>query len=174
MKLIFGLGNPGREYERTYHNIGFMSVDFLLENFCENPKEKKEGKAQTFHTVIGDQKVIVAKPQTFMNLSGESVLALMTKYKVSPRDVFVFVDDIDQEKGSVRFRERGSAGTHNGLRSIVGLVGEDFNRIRIGISRNKNMDLADYVLSKIDAESFEKIQQAIKKGVEMLLERLNG
>lgn len=173
MKLIFGLGNPGREYEKTYHNIGFMSVDFLLENFCENPKEKKEGKAQTFHTFINGEKVVVAKPQTFMNLSGESVLALMTKYKVSPRDVFVFVDDIDQEKGCVRFRERGSAGTHNGLRSIVGLVGEDFNRIRIGISRNKNMDLADYVLSKIDQESMEKIRPAIEKGVDMLLEKIH-
>ena len=108
-----------------------------------------------------------------MNLSGESVLALMTKYKVSPRDVFVFVDDIDQDKGKVRFRERGSAGTHNGLKSIVGLVGEDFNRIRIGISRNQGMDLADFVLSKIDDQSMKQIEPAIEAGVGILLEKIN-
>lgn len=173
MKLVFGLGNPGREYERTYHNIGFMSVDFLLKNYCENVKQKKEGKVQTFHAFLCGEKVIIAKPETFMNASGESVLALMTKYKVSPRDVFVFVDDIDQDKGKVRFRERGSAGTHNGLRSIVGLVGEDFNRIRIGISKNPDMNLADYVLSKIDDESMKLIEPAIEKGVQILLEKIN-
>lgn len=173
MKLIFGLGNPGREYEKTYHNIGFMCVDFLLKNFCENVAEKKEGKAQTYHATLQGQKVVVAKPQTYMNLSGESVLALMTKYKVSPRDVFVFVDDIDQDKGKVRFRDRGSAGTHNGLKSIVGLVGEDFNRIRIGISRNQDMNLADFVLSKIDDQSMKQIEPAIEAGVGILLEKIN-
>ncbi len=173
MKLVVGLGNPGKEYEKTYHNIGFMSVDILLNKLNIDQKEKNEGKAKTVHLSFEGQKIIVAKPQTYMNLSGESVLALMSKYKLTPRDVFVFADDVDLNKGQVRFREKGSGGTHNGLRNIVNHIGQDFNRIKIGISKDENRPLYDYVLSRIDQESMDQIQPAIEKGVDLLLERLN-
>lgn len=171
MKLIVGLGNPGNEYKNTYHNIGFMTLD-KVKTFFDDLQEKKECQAVVFHTKINGEKVFLAYPQTYMNASGKSVLALKSKYKISNNDIFVLVDDIDLPKGKFRFREKGSAGTHNGLRSIVENIGEDFNRLRIGIGNDKTKDLCDFVLSKIDNESMSQINIAIDDAIKTLLEKL--
>ncbi len=169
MKLILGLGNPGSVYEGTYHNIGFMAMDRLSEK-VNIPFTKAK-----FHAIIGEgeingEKVLLAKPMTFMNNSGLAVKEIVSFYKIESQDVIVFCDDIDLDKGVSRFRERGSAGTHNGLKSIVNLIGPDFMRIRIGAGNDNSMNLADYVLSKIDEESLALILPAIDDGVAKLLE----
>ena len=169
MKLILGLGNPGSVYDGTYHNIGFMAMDRLSEK-VNIPFTKAK-----FHAIIGEgeingEKVLLAKPMTFMNNSGLAVKEIVSFYKIESQDVIVFCDDIDLDKGVSRFRERGSAGTHNGLKSIVNLIGPDFMRIRIGIGNNKSMNLVDYVLSKIDEDSLALISPAIDSGIDKLLE----
>lgn len=158
MKLIFGLGNPGKEYEKTYHNLGFMVIDELCKKYGILLNKSK------FNSIFGqgkinDEIVIVVKPLTYMNLSGNSVKSFVDYYKLSPQDVIVVCDDIDLPKGTCRYRERGSGGTHNGLKNIVfKLNSENFKRVKIGAARqDSTTDLKDYVLSKIDEESFNKI-----------------
>lgn len=159
MFLVVGLGNPGIEYNSTYHNIGFMTLENMLEQ-TEVLARKKECESITFHTNIFGKKVIFAKPQTFMNLSGKAVLALKNKYKLENKNILVIADDIDLEPGKTRYRENGSGGTHNGLRNIVQNIGTDFKRVRVGIGRGKG-DLADFVLSKIPSQTMEILQQSI-------------
>ena len=173
MILIVGLGNPGREYENTYHNMGFKAIDELsIRNGFLLTKQKC--KSLIYEGQILGQKVVVAKPQTYMNLSGEAVIELCSKFK--PDKIFIIYDDIDIEKGSFRFREVGSAGTHNGMRNIVNLMGtQSIPRIRIGIKpENQVYDLADYVLSKCKGESLEKIEDAIDKAVDFLEEQIKN
>ena len=152
--LIVGLGNPGKEYENTFHNMGFITVDVLAEKL--NRKiDRVECSAATAVTSVGGEKVILAKPLTYMNLSGQAVKSLMTKYNQKEDDVIVIYDDIDIPRFSVRVRARGSAGTHNGMRNIVSsLQSENFKRIRMGIGRNE-YDLKDYVLGKIGKEDMK-------------------
>lgn len=165
MKIIIGLGNPGKEFEKTYHNMGFMAIDRLSELF--DIKISKTGlKAKYGEGNYLGQKIILVKPQTYMNKSGESVLLWKNKFKDA--EIIVLVDDIDLPRGKVRYRERGSAGTHNGLRSIVSYVGEEFERIKIGIGREEG-DLADYVVSKIDPTF---VDESMEKMVEIVLQRL--
>ena len=157
MVLIFGLGNPGKEYEKTNHNLGFMAADKLAEFF--GVKFNKKGlKAIYGEGRFNNEKVVLVKPQTFMNNSGECVALFKKKFKDAK--IMVLVDDIDLKKGEIRFRERGSAGTHNGLRSIVSYIGEDFMRVKIGIGKPEG-DLIDFVLSKADdlivSESLPKV-----------------
>ena len=169
MKLIVGLGNPGTVYDGTYHNIGFMAIDRLQEKLdCDLTTIK-------FHSIfgktkIGDEVVFLQKPLTYMNNSGEAIRELASYYNIAPEDIIVFCDDIDLEKGVSRYREHGSAGTHNGLKSIVHFVGENFKRIKIGAGNDKSRDLRDYVLSKIDDESLAKINGAIDEGIDKLME----
>lgn len=154
MYLIIGLGNPDKVYENTFHNIGFMALDRLAEKLGA-AFSKNECKAKTAHVFVGGQKVILAKPQTYMNLSGESVISLTAKYKIEQDKFFVIYDDVDLGLGSVRIRESGSAGTHNGMRNIVQQIGtQQFNRLRIGIGRgkNQNMELKDFVLSRVSKD----------------------
>ena len=159
MYLIFGLGNPGKEYEKTYHNMGFLAIDLLADDL--GVKLCKSGlKSKYAESHFDKEKVILIKPQTYMNNSGESVLLWKKKYKDAK--ILVFVDDIDLPKGDVRYRLHGSAGTHNGLRSIVSYIGSEFERIKIGIGRGEG-DLKDFVLSKVD-ESF--VKDALAKAVE--------
>lgn len=168
-KLIVGLGNFGSEYDGTYHNVGFSAVDRLLDKIGERCA-KKECKSLTCHARVDGCKVIIAKPQTYMNLSGEAVEALAHRYKIEHKDIVVLCDDIDLRAGATRFRERGSGGTHNGLRNIVSLIGEDFCRLRIGIGRPPiQMDLASYVLSKINSENASPIFEALDRAVVALL-----
>lgn len=168
MFLIVGLGNPGIEYNKTFHNIGFMAVDFMLEDL-EILAKKNECQSITYHTNINGEKVIFAKPQTFMNLSGNAVLALKNKYKLDDKDILVVADDIDLEVGKTRYRENGSGGTHNGLRNIVQNIGTDFKRVRIGIGRGKG-DLADFVLSKIPTDTMQILEESINQASEKILQ----
>ena len=168
MFLIVGLGNPGIEYNKTFHNIGFMTVDFMLEDL-EILAKKNECQSITYHTNINGEKVIFAKPQTFMNLSGNAVLALKNKYKLDDKDILVVADDIDLEVGKTRYRESGSGGTHNGLRNIVQNIGTDFKRVRIGIGRGKG-DLADFVLSKIPNDTMQILEESINQASEKILQ----
>ena len=168
MFLIVGLGNPGIEYNKTFHNIGFMTVDFMLEDL-EILAKKNECQSITYHTSIDGEKVIFAKPQTFMNLSGNAVLALKNKYKLDDKDILVVADDIDLEVGKTRYRENGSGGTHNGLRNIVQNIGTDFKRVRIGIGRGKG-DLADFVLSKIPNDTMQILEESINQASEKILQ----
>jgi len=159
MKLVVGLGNPDGMYSKTYHNIGFITIDKFAKK-CGAGFDKKKCKSSIAR--IGD--VILAKPQTYMNLSGDAVLELKKYFKIKNEDILIILDDIDLPKGKIRFRESGSAGTHNGLRDIVKKVGET-PRLRIGIGKpDDGRDLADYVLSNIDAMSKELIDSAIEAG----------
>ena len=168
MKLIVGLGNPGKEYEQTYHNVGFMSVDSISDEYGLD-FTKNECRAKTCSFYIDKEKFILAKPQTYMNLSGESVLELKNKYKLDNSDIYVFCDDIDLPLGKVRLRHEGSGGTHNGLKNIVALVGQDFNRIKVGIGRDAKFEnLADFVLSKIPKQNLDILQNSIVQAVELL------
>ena len=140
MYLVVGLGNPDRKYLNTFHNVGFMCVDLLADKLGET-FTKNECKAMTLHTRINGHKVIVAKPLTYMNLSGESVLELVNKYKIEIEKLIVVYDDVDLPMGTVRIRKGGSAGTHNGMRNIVKLLDNTgFARIRLGINKPTPME----------------------------------
>lgn len=148
MYLLVGLGNPGKQYEKTYHNVGFDAIDGIAEEFHAS-FSKKTCKALIAETFVGAEKVLLAKPQTFMNLSGESVRELVSFYKIPLNKVLIFYDDYDIPVGSMRIRAHGSAGTHNGMRNIVKELGStEFPRVRIGIKPEKEiMPIIDYVLS---------------------------
>ncbi len=165
MLVFVGLGNPTNEYAHTYHNIGFDVVDALSREF-NIPISQKKFKGLVGQGFVGEEKVLLVKPQTYMNNSGECVAEV--KRKFADARIVVIVDDIDLPKGNIRYREHGSAGTHNGLRSIVSFVGQEFERIKVGIGRDVTMDLADYVLSKYDEKEFQPI---IEKAVEEIKER---
>ena len=147
MIIIVGLGNIGREYENTYHNLGFMVVDNLAKKLSTTFSTEKD-KALVAKSFYNGQSILLAKPTTYMNNSGQSVALLKKRYKDAR--IIVVVDDIDLPAGKLRFREKGSSGTHNGLRSIVSYIGEDFERLRVGTGRDASLDLADFVLSKIN------------------------
>ena len=159
MHIIIGLGNPGREYHRTRHNVGFDVIDVLSE---------KLGIALTknaMHGLIGEgfvggEKVILVKPQTYMNLSGQCVTELVSWYKAPMENIMVIYDDIDLPLGKLRLRANGSAGTHNGMRSIIGLLGrQDFPRLRVGVGKKpEGWELADWVLSHYQTEEDRKVQ----------------
>ncbi|MBO4540078.1 MAG: aminoacyl-tRNA hydrolase [Clostridia bacterium] len=165
--LIVGLGNPGKEYEDTFHNCGFRVLDALSESLGKKPN-KIECSALTCVTQIAGEKTVLAKPLTYMNNSGEAVKSLLAKYAMKPQDMIVIYDDIDIPRYSVRVRLSGSAGTHNGMRSVVEKAGsEKFIRIRIGIGRNE-FDLKDYVLGKISAADAPKFDEVFKKAAAVI------
>ena len=164
MKIIVGLGNPDGIYARTYHNIGYMAVDkFAKLNKLEINKNKCRAK------IVKTPEYVLAKPITYMNLSGDSVLELKKYFKVSNEDILIVYDDIDLPKGTIRYRDKGSAGTHNGMRDIIAKVGET-PRLRIGIGKPDNMDLKDYVLSNIDAMSKEIFDKAFIEAFDKITE----
>lgn len=153
MHILAGLGNPGTKYTDTRHNVGFILVDALAAE-AKAPPWKSEGKSLTSRVTLGGQTVLLVKPQTFMNLSGEALQSLMAFYKVTPQQVAITLDDVYLPTGSVRIRQGGSAGGHNGLKSLIGLIGPDFVRIRIGVGPcPEGWDLADFVLGRfVDSE----------------------
>ncbi|MBR2974858.1 MAG: aminoacyl-tRNA hydrolase [Clostridia bacterium] len=174
MYLIVGLGNPERKYLNTFHNVGFMCVDLLADKLGDT-FTKSECKAMTMHTRINGQKVIVAKPLTYMNLSGESVVELVNKYKIDTANLIVVYDDVDLPMGSVRIRKGGSAGTHNGMRNIISLLGDtSFARIRIGIGKQTPMQLVDFVLSNVGDDDKKLLNPALKGGAEALYDFASG
>lgn len=164
MKLIVGLGNPDREYQNTFHNLGFMSADKCAE-ILGMEFTKQKCKALLAEKNIGGQKVIIAKPLTYMNLSGESVREILSFYKISFSDLLVIYDDYDLVKGEIRIRQNGSSGTHNGMRNIVKEIGTvDFSRIRIGFKpeEENKIPLINYVLSGIKQEDKPLFEKAIE------------
>jgi len=185
VKLIVGLGNPGYRYHLTPHNLGFMAVDRLAED-CGVEIGKSQNQALTAATEIAGEHVILAKPQTYMNLSGMAVARLLEKYSLPPRDLLVLVDDVALPLGMLRIRARGSAGTHNGLKSIIGAIqADDFGRIRMGAEpEHERSDLSSYVLGafrkadlKIAVEMLDRACEAVrvilKEGIPAAMNRFN-
>ncbi len=162
MFVVVGLGNPGRGYEHTLHNTGFRVID-KLSQALDIPVEKKKCKALVGEGLLGSNRIVLCKPQTYMNLSGESVVELLNWYKCSDSELIIVYDDVDLPAGKLRFRTGGSAGTHNGMRNIVQLTGKtSFPRLRIGVGRPPEfMELADYVLSEGSKNDQEAIGEAI-------------
>ena len=168
MKIIVGLGNPEGKYMNTYHNVGFSVVDLFAKKNCL----KFSGKKCRAEIAKGED-FIIAKPQTYMNLSGDSVYELKRYFKVPLENILIVLDDIDMPKGKIRFHQLGSAGTHNGLRDIVNKVGIT-PRLRIGIGRDSNMDLKDYVLSTIDQPSKEILASSYETACELIEKFIAG
>lgn len=152
VKMIVGLGNPGSKYNDTKHNIGFMAVDRIVKDLDVNFTEDKNFKAEIGSDFINGEKIYFIKPTTFMNNSGIAVKALLTYYNISIKDMIIIYDDLDMEVGKIRFRQKGSAGGHNGIKSIIAHLGtQEFDRIKVGIGRpNGRMTVINHVLGKID------------------------
>lgn len=170
MYIIAGLGNPGKQYEGTRHNAGFDTIDYLIDKY-NVPSAGVKFKAMYGKGVIAGQKVILAKPLTYMNASGESVAEMMNYFKVDPEDELIIIyDDITLEPGNIRVRKKGSAGGHNGIKSIIAQTGTDkFKRIRVGVGEKpKNWDLADYVLSSCKGEERKLMDEGIEHAADAL------
>ena len=165
MYLIVGLGNPGKQYENTRHNVGFDAIDLLVDEY-RVPSSGKQHKAMYGKGVIGGRKVILAKPLTYMNLSGESVRAMVDYYKIDPeQELIVVYDDISLEPGKIRIRKKGSAGGHNGIKNIIAQLGtQNFQRVKVGVGEKpKGWDLADYVLGRFSKEEEPVVREALEK-----------
>lgn len=165
MFLIVGLGNPGKQYENTRHNVGFDAIDVLVDEY-RIPSSGKQHKAMYGKGVIEGQKVILAKPLTYMNLSGEAVRAMVDYYKIDPEtELLVVFDDISLAPGNIRIRKKGSAGGHNGIKSIITHLGtQNFQRIKVGVGEKpKNWDLADYVLGTFSKDDRKLVDEALER-----------
>jgi PTH1 family peptidyl-tRNA hydrolase len=176
MKIVIGLGNPTKKYQNTFHNMGFMAADEIARRFGAG-FDKKECGAESAHIFFEGQKAVIAKPQTFMNNSGESVLRFLDKYKLNLSDLLIIYDDIDIARGKIRIRPCGSAGTHNGMRNITErLGGGDFPRLRIGIGQpeNPHIDLAGYVLSRIPSEYGEELKAGVERAASAAADFIKG
>jgi PTH1 family peptidyl-tRNA hydrolase len=175
MKLVVGLGNPDDKYKNNVHNLGFMAIDKLASLL--NVSFDKKGHKGVYTTIqVKGEKVVLLKPHTYMNLSGESIVSIANFYKIEPKDIIVLYDDIDIDIGSIRIREKGSSGTHNGMKSVVACLGStEFKRIRIGC---KPIDfkgsLIDYVLSNLRAEDGDKFTLALDKASRAVCDYING
>lgn len=167
MYIIAGLGNPTKEYDKTRHNVGFLAIDALADQYHIDVSEKKH-KALCGRGAIEGQKVVLMKPQTFMNLSGESIRAAVDFYKVDPEDIIIIYDDISLEPGQLRIRLKGSAGGHNGIKNIIAHLGtQEFPRIKVGIgAKPPRMDLADYVLSRFSRGEQKLMDDAFKEAAD--------
>ena len=165
MKVVIGLGNPGKKYEKTRHNIGFIAVDSLRKKFNISD-EREKFQALVSEKNIDGEKVIFFKPQTFMNLSGNSVIEIINFYKLDPKkDIIVIYDDMDLSFGDIRIREKGSSGGHNGIKSIISHIGEEFIRIKCGIGA-KEKDAVEHVLGEFN--------QTEQKDLDEILEKINN
>lgn len=170
MYLIVGLGNPEEKYAKTFHNLGFLAAGDCAAILGVKFK-KKECEASVAEGYLGGEKVIIARPLTYMNASGRAVKQLIKKYKVSPDELVVLYDDYDLPKGHVRIRPSGSAGTHNGMRSVIAEIGfSQFARIRIGIrDESVNVPIIDYVLSEIKKDDYDLFASACTRAAEAAL-----
>ena len=156
MKLIVGLGNPGKEYENTRHNIGFMVID----NYLKNEKFKTKFNGMYLKKVINNEEVIFLKPLSYMNLSGEVVKKYVNYFKINLSDLLIISDDLDMLCFKIKLKYKGSSGGHNGLKNIIQNINtEEFKRLKIGISNNLNIDTKSYVLSKFNQEELEKLHK---------------
>ncbi|MGX4615659.1 aminoacyl-tRNA hydrolase [Clostridioides difficile] len=164
MYVVVGLGNPGKKYEKTRHNVGFDVIDILAKEYNISVTKIKH-KALIGEGRVGIEKVLLVKPQTYMNLSGETLIDIYKYYKVDLSNIVVVYDDIDLEVGKIRIRKKGSGGTHNGMKSITKCLGSnDFPRVRVGVSKPEvGQDLADFVLSRFRKEESDNINEALEK-----------
>ncbi|AJD89387.1 peptidyl-tRNA hydrolase [Jeotgalibacillus malaysiensis] len=167
MKLMIGLGNPGKTYDKTKHNIGFDVIDELADRW-NAPLMQGKFNGVFSKTIVNGEKVILLKPLTYMNLSGESIRPLMDYFQIDPEDIVVIYDDLDLPMGKMRLRQKGSAGGHNGIKSTIAHLGtQEFNRIRIGIDRPpRGMKVPDYVLSRFSKEEWAEMEPVIKKSAD--------
>lgn len=176
MKMIVGLGNPGKQYEQTRHNIGFMTLDTLaLENNLQFKLDKTmQAEIATFN--VNGEKVLLVKPFTYMNESGRSVQALKAYYQIAEEDTLIIYDDLDLTLGKIRLRQQGSAGGHNGIKSIINMTKwKKFKRLKIGIDRPKQgRTVVDHVLGKFSKEEQLVINKAIQTSLEAINVWLNG
>lgn len=188
VKMIVGLGNPGSKYEKTKHNIGFMAIDNIVKNLDVTFTDDKNFKAQIGSTFINHEKVYFVKPITFMNNSGIAVKALLTYYNIDITDLIVIYDDLDMEISKLRLRSKGSAGGHNGIKSIIAHIGtQEFNRIKVGIGRPlKGMTVINHVMGQFNTEdniaislTLDRVVNAVKfylqeNDFEKTMQKFNG
>lgn len=173
MYIIAGLGNPGKEYTGTRHNVGFDTLDCLAEKYNVKLNKLKFNSVYG-ETTINGEKVMLVKPVTYMNRSGIAIDEITKFYKIPIENLIVIYDDIDIPVGTLRIRPNGSPGTHNGMKSIIQHVGSNFSRIRVGIGRNPDMDLADYVLQRFSGTDRDKILPIMEKAAEAAVEIINN
>lgn len=171
MYLLVGLGNPGKEYEFTRHNMGFNVIDKITED-CGIKVSQSKFKGMYTKSKIEGKEVLILKPQTYMNLSGESVVAFKNFYKIENENIIVIYDDMDLEEGTIRIRKKGSSGTHNGMKSVINCLGtEEFTRIRVGIGKPKeNEDTIKYVIGPIGTNVRKKLETGVDLAKEAVLE----
>lgn len=188
VKMIVGLGNPGSKYEKTKHNIGFMAIDNIVKNLDVTFTDDKNFKAQIGSTFINHEKVYFVKPTTFMNNSGIAVKVLLTYYNIDITDLIVIYDDLDMEVSKLRLRSKGSAGGHNGIKSIIAHIGtQEFNRIKVGIGRPlKGMTVINHVMGQFNTEdniaislTLDRVVNAVKfylqeNDFEKTMQKFNG
>lgn len=188
VKMIVGLGNPGSKYEKTKHNIGFMAIDNIVKNLDVTFTDDKNFKAQIGSAFINHEKVYFVKPTTFMNNSGIAVKALLTYYNIDITDLIVIYDDLDMEVSKLRLRSKGSAGGHNGIKSIIAHIGtQEFNRIKVGIGRPlKGMTVINHVMGQFNTEdniaislTLDRVVNAVKfylqeNDFEKTMQKFNG
>ena len=168
MKVIIGLGNPGKQYENTRHNAGYLVLDKVAQKLNTKLTTRKF-KALIGETFVNFEKVLLVKPLTYMNLSGDSVLEILNYYQLTEADIFVISDDLDLELGKIRIREKGSSGGQKGIQSIINRLGtQEFLRLKVGIGNNKMIETKDYVLGKIDQDT------ALEKASQCVLDYLDG
>jgi PTH1 family peptidyl-tRNA hydrolase len=185
VKLLVGLGNPGYEYQSTPHNLGFMAIDCLA-NACGVEVAHRESQALTASTELAGVRVVLAKPQTYMNLSGGAVERLLRNYELSPRDLLVLLDEIELPLGMLRIRPRGSAGGHKGLKSVLGaLETDDFTRLRLGVRPDRQVeDYVSYLLApfrlaemasveEMLTQASEAVRVILSEGVQEAMNRFN-
>ena len=174
MYLIVGLGNPGKQYDMTRHNIGFHTIDYIADKYGAK-LTKLKFKAVYGEATISGEKVYLVKPQTYMNLSGDSVGEMAQFYKIPPENIIVINDDISLDVGIIRVRPKGSAGGHNGIKSIIAHLGtQEFPRVKVGVGEKPaRMDLADYVLGHFSKEEQATMDDAVKEAADAVCEIVN-
>ncbi len=175
MKLIVGLGNPGKKYAHTRHNVGYMVIDAYLHKINEKAKLDMRFEAEICQTMIQQEKVILLKPTTYMNLSGQAILKTITYFDIKPTDILVFVDDVNLDTGRLRLREFGGHGGHNGLRHINDILHTNqYKRVRIGVDNNTAMPLEHYVLSTFTKDESITIDLAVSTCLNIIDDYINN
>lgn len=176
MKLIVGLGNPGKEYSNTRHNLGFMVIDEFVSSIGVHLDTQKKLKCELAVTMTNRETLIVAKPSTFMNLSGSAIQKIKQFYKIENKDIWVVSDDLDLEFGTIRTRVGGSSGGHNGLKDVIENIGEDFARVRVGIKNDllAKQPAEDFVLKPFNKVEGEQLSTVVNKSVEVIRHSLEN
>lgn len=171
MKLIVGLGNPGKEYAKTRHNVGFMFVDSVVNKLNGKFTLDKQKKCEIYETNINNEKIIFIKPITYMNLSGEAVSKVADFYKIPPQDILVIYDDLDLDVARIKIKPTGSSGGHKGMQSIIDhMHTNDIKRVRVGISKSSDIKVVDYVLGNFTKQEQKEIDLSLEKGYDIVMD----